>query len=113
MIFALHPCSWFDRQHTETQRCFHHVRLRESRSCQDCRQSALRLPRIGCKTQRNAAAGLEDAPHFSQPSHGVWHTCIELIARVLSKVWSSNGKRSTEPCRTSTRPLSMACTFRA
>src|SRR5262245_46480104 len=83
LVVALHPGSWFDRQHTEPQRCLHHVYLREASSHEPFRYAALRLPRMGGKTERNAAPSLEDPPHFSQPRlgirpdlHGVHRQCF-------------------------------------
>src|SRR5262249_37365032 len=72
MVCALHPWSWFDRQHTETQLCLHHVHRREGSICEHFWHAALRLPRIGGETECYAAARLKGTSHLSQPSPGVW-----------------------------------------
>src|SRR2546425_6232042 len=64
-------CSWFDRQHTETLICLHHVRLREASGCKPFRQSTLPLPGIGSKAKRNPATSFHDPPYFSHASRGV------------------------------------------
>src|SRR5437899_803869 len=64
-------CSWFDRQHTETLICLHHVRLGEASDREHFRQPALRLPRIWSKTKGDPATSFHDPPYFSQASRGV------------------------------------------
>src|SRR4029453_1045683 len=54
-VFALHLGSWVDRQRTESLLCLYDVRRSKASSREHFWQAALRLPRIGGKTERNAA----------------------------------------------------------
>src|SRR5262249_18494789 len=63
--------SWVDRQRAESLFSLYDVCRSKASSREHFRQAALRLPRIGGETERNAAARLEDPSHLSQPSPGI------------------------------------------
>ena len=94
--------SRFYRQHTESSVRLRNVSSGEAGSRKGFGQAFVRLPRIPRKPERDFASRFDHSPHFTQSGHRVRPDCIELIARALSKVLSSNGNLSTEPRRRST-----------